>query len=174
MPISTRRPVSISAGIALLGAAALIALVSTALAQDAAGTSCAATETMRGGRNLYVPNAPLVRDLGQGFVVSGTVRQAGTCAALPNVRVQIWASTERGGEGEPSNLGSVMTESDGSFRLETSPIVPNFGQAHIHVAYDDPVYGTVFLRPLLGSSDDTAIRVDMNLVPTDARDPAGS
>jgi hypothetical protein len=159
---------------ALLGTALLAVPMSVAYAQDAGGAGCAATETMRGGRNLYVPNAPLVRDLGQGFVVTGIVRQAGTCAPLPNVRVQIWASTERGGEGEPSNRGSVVTGADGSFRLETSPIVPNFGQAHIHMAYDDPGYGTVFLRPLLNSRYDTAIRVDMNLAPTDARNPAGS
>lgn len=133
---------------------------------------CAATETMRGGKNNYVANAPLVDDLGKGFTVSGTVRKAGSCEGLGNVRVQIWASTERGGEGEASNRGSVVTEADGTFRLETSPIVPNFGQAHIHMAYDDPQFGQVFLRPLLDSSSDTGIAVDVILAPADA--PAGS
>lgn len=174
MPFSKPSAAPLLLRCGLLGVSTFALPVSTGAAQDAGASACAVTETMRGGRNLYVPNAPLVRDLGQGFVVSGIVRQAGTCAPLPNVRVQIWASTERGGEGEPSNRGSVMTAADGSFRLETSPIVPNFGQAHIHVAYDDPGYGTVFLRPLLGSSGDTAIRVDMNLAPSDARDPSGS
>jgi hypothetical protein len=143
-----------------------------ASAQVAGDGTCAATETMRGGRNNYVPNAPVVDNLGQGFIVSGTVRQAGSCEGLGNVRVQIWASTERGGEGEASNRGSVMTGADGSFRLETSPVVPNFGQAHIHMAYDDPQFGTVFLRPLLDSRSDTSISVDFNLAP--ANDAAGS
>ena len=134
---------------------------------------CAATETMRGGKNNYVANAPLVDDLGKGFTVSGTVRKAGSCEGLGNVRVQIWASTERGGEGEASNRGSVMTEADGSFRLETSPIVPNFGQAHIHMSYDDGAFEPVFLRPLLKSREDTGITVDFNLAPVDS-DAAGS
>ncbi|KQT51015.1 hypothetical protein ASG43_05325 [Aureimonas sp. Leaf454] len=126
---------------------------------------------MRGGRNNYVPNAPLVDNLGTGFVVSGIVRKAGTCEGLGNVRVQIWASTERGGEGEASNRGSVMTKADGTFSLETSPVVPNFGQAHIHMAYEDPEYGTLFLRPLLNSRDDTSIRVDFNLAPAENAQP---
>jgi hypothetical protein len=149
------------------------ALLAPAAAQTPPEAGCAVTETMRGGRNNFVPNAPVVDNLGQGFVVSGVVRKAGTCEGLGNVRVQIWASTERGGEGEASNRGSVMTKADGSFRLETSPVVPNFGQAHIHMAYDDPEFGTVFLRPLLDSSSDTSITVDFNLAPA-ANDPAGS
>lgn len=132
-----------------------------ALAQDAAG--CAATETMRGGKNNYVANAPRVENLGTGFVVTGTVREAGTCAPLPHVRVQIWTATERGGEREPSNRGSVVTDAEGKFRLETSPVVPQFGQAHIHVAFDDPGFEPLFLRPVLKSRNDTGITVDFNL-----------
>lgn len=142
-------------------------------AQTPVEGGCVATETMPGGRNNYVPNAPMVDNLGTGFVVSGTVRKAGTCEGLGNVRVQIWASTERGGEREASNRGSVMTNADGSFRLEMSQVVPNFGQPHIHLAYDDPGFGTIFLRPLLGSRSDTSIKVDFNLAPT-TNDPAGS
>ena len=158
----------------LSGAAAFLiglgAYTATASAQTA---GCAATETMRGGKNNFVAGAPLVDNLGQGFVVSGTVRKAGSCEGLGNVRVQIWASTERGGEGEASNRGSVMTAADGTFRLETSPIVPNFGQAHIHMSYDDGAFEPVFLRPLLKSREDTGITVDFNLAPVDS-DAAGS
>ena len=147
-------------------AVAAASFAAPAAAQTSGGAGCAATETMRGGRNNFVPNAPLVDNLGRGFVVSGTVRRAGTCEGLGNVRVQIWTATERGGEGEASNRGSVMTKADGTFRLETSPVVPNFGQAHIHMSYDDPGFETVFLRPLLGSRNDTSIKVDFNLAPS--------
>ncbi|WP_188853914.1 twin-arginine translocation pathway signal [Aureimonas glaciei] len=151
----------------------LAALTSPAAAQTAGAAECAATETMRGGKNNFVADAPLVDNLGKGFVVSGTVRKAGSCEGLGNVRVQIWASTERGGEGEASNRGSVMTAADGTYRLETSPIVPNFGQAHIHMSYDDEAFEPVFLRPLLKSREDTSIAVDFNLAPV-ADDAAGS
>ena len=163
--VALRRPQAKRLGLLAIAIAAISTM--PALGQTSRTTGCEATETMRGGRNNYVPNAPLVDNLGRGFVVSGTVRKGGSCEGLGNVRVQIWASTERGGEGEASNRGSVMTNADGTFSLETSPIVPNFGQAHIHMAYDDPEFGTLFLRPLLNSRDDTSISVDFNLAPAD-------
>lgn len=123
------------------------------------------TRTMRGGANNYRPNAPFVERLGSGFWVSGTVRRAGDGAPLSGVRIQIWAATTLGGEREPKNHGSVLTAEDGSFRLETEQIVPNFGQPHAHLAYDDGDYGTVFLRPVMGSPRDTSVSADFVLLP---------
>ena len=134
-------------------------------AHAAPGGALAPTQTMAGGANNYIPGAPLVKNLGTGFVVSGIVRRASDGAPMPNLRVQIWAATDRGGEREPSNRGSVITGPDGRYRLETSPIVPNFGQPHVHIAYDDPGFATLFLRPVLGSRHDTSITADFVLAP---------
>jgi len=112
---------------------------------------------MRGGSNNYVANAPLVDNLGEGFLVHGTVRLAGTGEPLANRRIQIWAATTRGGEREPSNHGSVLTAADGRFQLEMSQIVPNFGEPHAHLAYDDGEFNTVFLRPVMPSKNDTSV-----------------
>lgn len=149
------------------GAALMPQLTTAARAQaGATGEPLAATETMRGGSNNYVANAPIVANLGKGFVATGVVRRADDGAPLPNVRVQIWAATERGGEREPSNRGSVLTGPDGRYRLEISPIVPQFGQPHIHIAYDDADFATLFLRPVLNSRHDTSITADFVLAPT--------
>lgn len=134
-------------------------------ARAAAGNALVPTQTMPGGSNNYIPGAPLVQNLGTGFVVSGIVRRAGDGAPMPNLRIQIWAATDRGGEREPSNRGSVVTGPDGRYRLETSPIVPNFGQPHVHIAYDDPGFATLFLRPVLGSRHDKSITADFVLAP---------
>ncbi|MCQ0971214.1 twin-arginine translocation pathway signal [Paracoccus sp. TK19116] len=123
------------------------------------------TESMRGGSNNYRPNAPLVDRLGSGFVMSGTVRRAGDGAPLEGVRIQIWAATTLGGEREPRNHGSVLTRADGSFRLEMEQIVPNFGQPHAHLAYDDGAFETVFLRPVMPSASDTSLSADFVLQP---------
>ncbi len=132
---------------------------------EAARGALEPTETMRGGSNNYIPNAPLVDNLGKGLVVSGTVRRADTGAAASGVRIQIWAATERGGEREPSNRGSVLTGADGRYRLEIGPIVPNFGQPHIHMAYDDGAYETLFLRPVLDSRDQPTLEINIVLAP---------
>lgn len=123
-----------------------------------AATILAATKSMPGGSNNYIAKAPMVENLGKGFLVSGTVRRAGTGDPLANVRIQIWASTERGGEREPTNRGSVLTDANGAFRLEMSQILPNFGQPHAHLAYDDKAFETVFLRPLLESKSSTSVQ----------------
>jgi hypothetical protein len=125
----------------------------------------AVTQTMPGGRNNYVPGAPMVPNLGTGFVVSGTVVDATSGRPLPRTRVQIWLNTTRGGEREPSNRGSVVTDELGKYQLETSPVVPVFGQPHVHVAYDDGKFGTLFLRPVLKTEKDTRIAVDFALGP---------
>ena len=123
-----------------------------------AASAFSPTPSMPGGSNNYIPKAPLVENLGKGFIVSGTVRRAGSGDPLANLRIQIWAATERGGEHEPSNRGSVLTDANGVFRLEMSQILPNFGQPHAHLSYDDGTFQTVFLRPVLGSKNDTSVQ----------------
>lgn len=159
LPAYNRRSFLISAG--LYTAAAGLGLTSPALAQN----KFAPTKTMRGGSNNYRPNAPLVDKLGDGFLMSGTVRRAGDGALLQGVRIQIWAATTLGGEREPRNHGSVLTASDGTYRLEMPQIVPNFGQPHGHLAYDDGAFQTVFLRPVMPSPSDTSLIADFILAP---------
>lgn len=149
-----RRKFLMAAGIT---GAAVITNPASLIRPAAAQSVLAATETMRGGSNNYSPNAPLVDNLGKGFIVHGTVRKAGAGEPLANVRIQIWAATLLGGEREPRNHGSVMTAADGSFQLEMTQIVPNFGQPHAHLAYDDDDFQTVFLRPVMPSKDDTSV-----------------
>jgi protocatechuate 3,4-dioxygenase beta subunit len=155
-----RRSFLVKAG--LTGTAMVVGpmgIISEAAAKD----SFAATKSMRGGSNNYSPNAPLVDNLGTGFFVHGLVRRAGTGEPLPNIRIQIWAATTLGGEREPKNHGSVMTAADGSFRLETMQIVPNFGEPHAHLAYDDSDFKTVFLRPVMQSVNDTSVEANFVL-----------
>jgi hypothetical protein len=159
-PFYNRRSFLVTAG--LLSAAVLQGPI-TALPVRAAGL--APTRSMRGGSNNYSPNAPLVERLGRGFWMSGSVRRAGDGAPLAGVRIQIWAATILGGEREPRNHGSVLTASDGSFQLEMEQIVPNFGQPHAHLAYDDGAYETVFLRPVMPSARDTSLSADFVLAP---------
>lgn len=155
-----RRKFLVAAGITSAGV-----LVNPAglIRSAAAQTTFAPTETMRGGSNNYSPNAPLVDNLGSGFFVRGTVRKAGAGEPLANVRIQIWAATLLGGEREPRNHGSVMTAADGSYQLEMTQIVPNFGQPHAHLAYDDDDFNSVFLRPVMPSKDDTSVEANFVL-----------
>ena len=126
----------------------------------------APTRTMRGGSNNYYPDAPIVDRIGKGgFWMSGTVRRAGDGALLAGQRIQIWAHTTEGHEREPHSHGATLTDENGEFRLEMPQIVPAFGQAHGHLAYDSDDFKTVFLRPVMPSPKDTTLSAHFILEP---------
>lgn len=128
--------------------------------------SLAATKSMRGGANNYLPNAPIVDRIGGGgFWMTGTVRRAGDGAPLEGQRIQIWAHTTEGHERDPHSHGATLTDAEGNFRLEMPQIVPAFGQAHGHLAYDSGDFKTVFLRPVMKSASQTTLHVDFVLTP---------
>ena len=138
----------------------------TGLAMPARAADLAATPTMRGGANNYMPGAKIVERIGSGgFWMSGTVRRAGDGAPLPGQRIQIWAHTTEGSERDLRSHGATLTDANGAFRLEMPQIVPALGQAHAHLAYDSGEYDTVFLRPLLPSPKVTSLEAHFILQP---------
>lgn len=142
------------------------ALASTGFLVPARAAGLAPTSTMRGGSNNYHPGAPIVERIGGGgFWMTGTVRRAGDGAPLQGQRIQVWAHTTEGHERDKSSHGATLTDANGEFRLEMPQIVPAFGQAHGHLAYDSENFETVFLRPLMASSSDTTLSADFVLRP---------
>jgi hypothetical protein len=153
----------------LLAGAALAAGTS-GLAPPAGAQGLAPTPTMRGGANNYRPGAPIVPRIGGGgFLLTGTVRRAGDGAPLPRVRIQMWAHTTEGHERDPHSHGATLTDENGVFRMDMPQIIPAFGQAHAHLAYDAEHdangFETVFLRPLLRSARDTSLTAHFVLRP---------
>ncbi|SLN11002.1 hypothetical protein PSA7680_00097 [Pseudoruegeria aquimaris] len=150
--------------LAASGAAALLA--ASGLVVPARAKGLAPTPTMRGGANNYRPGAPIVERIGGGgFWMSGSVRRAGDGAPLPGQRIQIWAHTTEGHERDWHSHGATLTDADGLFRLEMPQIVPAFGQAHGHLAYEGDGFKTVFLRPLMASPKDTSLEAHFVLEP---------
>lgn len=128
--------------------------------------SVAATKSMRGGSNNYLPGAPIVDRIGGGgFLMTGTVRRAGDGAPLAEQRIQIWAHTTEGHERDERSHGATLTDENGEFRLDMPQIVPAFGQAHGHLAYDSEEFKTVFLRPIMASSKDSTLAAHFVLEP---------
>jgi hypothetical protein len=151
---------------ALLGGIA--ATAATGLIAPLRAQGLAPTRTMRGGANNYLPGAAIVPRIGGGgFWMTGTVRRAGDGALLPRVRIQVWAHTTEGHERDPHSHGATLTDANGVFRMEMPQIVPAFGQAHGHLAYDadhdENGFETVFLRPVMRSARERSLNVDFVL-----------
>ena len=151
-------------GAAAAGAALLS--VGPGMLAPARAAGLAPTASMRGGSNNYRPGAPVVERIGGGgFWMSGSVRRAGDGAPIEGARIQIWAHTTEGHERDWHSHGATLTGADGAFRLEMPQIVPAFGQAHGHLAYDSGEFETVFLRPVMSSSSDTRLEAHFVLQP---------
>lgn len=136
------------------------------LVSPARALGVAATQSMRGGSNNYLPGAPIVDRIGGGgFWMTGTVRRAGDGVPLADQRIQIWAHTTEGHERDPHSHGATLTDANGEFRLEMPQIVPAFGQPHGHLAYDSGEFDTVFLRPVMSSASDTTLEAHFVLQP---------
>jgi len=150
----------------LVAGGAVAASWASSLPVPARAQGLAATPSMRGGSNNYIPNAPIVERIGGGgFWMTGTVRRAGDGIPLAGQRIQIWAHTTEGYESDPHSHGATLTDENGEFRLEMPQIVPAFGQPHGHLAYDGGEFETVFMRPVMSSSKNTSLHADFVLKP---------
>ena len=159
--LSRRKLLAASGAVLATAATGMSGLLLPARAQG-----LAATPSMRGGSNNYLPGAPIVARIGGGgFWMSGTVLRAGDGAPLAGQRIQIWAHTTEGYESDAHSHGATLTDENGVFRLEMPQIVPAFGQPHGHLAYDSGEYETVFLRPVMASSKDTSLEAHFVLKP---------
>ena len=148
--------------VGLLGAG----LSAPALIRPVEAAGLAPTQSMRGGANNYLPGAAIVDRIGGGgFLMTGTVRRAGDGAPIEGARIQIWAHTTEGHERDAHSHGATLSDAEGNFQMDMPQIVPAFGQAHGHLAYDSEEFETVFLRPVMSSSSDKTLHADFVLKP---------
>ena len=150
----------------LAAGGSLVAAGVSSLLVPARAEGLVPTRSMLGGSNNYRPGAPIVERIGGGgFWMTGTVRRAGDGSPLAGQRIQIWAHTTEGYEPDPKSHGATLTDANGLFRLEMPQIIPAFGQAHGHLAYDSGEFQTVFLRPVMSSAKNTSLEAHFVLQP---------
>ena len=112
----------------------LLAASTSALAQE---RSCKPTAPDMLGP-FYKPNAPERTRTGTGIVVTGAVRSATGCAALPGARVEWWSADERG-EYRDELRATQHTDAQGRFTYETvSPGRYPGRPPHLHVRITAP------------------------------------
>jgi len=85
---------------------------------------------------FYRPNAPVRTRIGTGYVLSGTVRSAGDCRPLHNVRIEIWHAGPDGTY-DDAHRATIFSDHAGRYRLQTS-VPPPYGRrpSHIHLLVD--------------------------------------
>jgi Carboxypeptidase regulatory-like domain len=97
-----------------------------AAAPAAAGACAAGYEEPDTLSPSYRPGAPVRAVVGQGHVLTGTVRSSRDCAPVAGARVELWP--EIAGQGHPdSQRATVLTAADGGYRFQSDP------PEHIHM-----------------------------------------
>lgn len=87
---------------------------------------------------FYKPNAPERARTGTGIVVTGVVRSAKDCAALPGAQVEWWSADERG-EYRDELRATQRADAQGRFAYETvSPGRYPGRPPHLHVRITAP------------------------------------
>jgi protocatechuate 3,4-dioxygenase beta subunit len=91
---------------------------------------------------FYEPNAPVRSSVGKGYVLSGTVRSAAGCAAIPGARVELWLAGPNGYD--DAHRATVVADAEGRYRFESERPGPYERRPpHIHVRVAHPGYETL-------------------------------
>lgn len=95
-------------------------------AAPAAGGCTAGYEEPDALSPSYRSGAPVRAVVGQGHVLTGTVRSSRDCAPIAGARVELWP--EIAGQGHPDDQrATVLTAADGGYRFQSDP------PEHIHM-----------------------------------------
>ena len=103
--------------------------------ESALAVSCSPTPWDEIGP-FYRPNAPERSSIGKGYLLSGTVRSAGDCRPLHNIRIEIW-QVGPDGTYDDAHRATLFSDRSGRYRLQTSA-PPPYGRrpSHIHILVD--------------------------------------
>lgn len=82
---------------------------------------------------FYKPHAPLRSSVGEGYVLSGTVKSAADCSPVPRAQIEFWL-TNPDGEYDDRHRATVMADAAGAYRFESNrPKDYGFRPPHIHM-----------------------------------------
>lgn len=87
---------------------------------------------------FYTPSAPQRSSIGRGLVVTGVVRTAGSCAPVPQARIEWWQANPQG-QYDDSHRATQTADGEGKFRFETNfPGIYPGRPPHLHVKVSAP------------------------------------
>ncbi|WP_051567307.1 hypothetical protein [Sulfitobacter guttiformis] len=116
--------------------------------------SFAPTPLMEGRSNNYRACDPIVDWISGGeFWISDSVGRAEDGATLA------------GQERDPQSHDDTLIDESGMFRMDMPQIVPAFGPAHAHLAYDNASFGTIFLTSVMRDFRAKSLNADFTLHP---------
>ncbi len=113
---------------------------------------------------FYRPGAPLRSVVGEGYVLSGTVKSAQDCSSLSASLIEFWM-TGPDGWYHDAYRAAVITGQNGRYRFQSHlPGLYGKRPAHIHIRVSSPGYQTLTTQHYLEHGESSAI-FDLVLIP---------
>jgi len=117
-----------------------------------------------GGTMAEIPQTIARAKVGEGFVLTGDVRDATTCSPIADAQVTYWLVNESG-EYDADHEGFTLTNAQGVYHIESNRPGSYGPEAHIHLAVSAPGYETVLTVYVLESEDETSAVFPLALNP---------
>ena len=95
---------------------------------------------------FYKPDAPVRSRVGQGYLLSGTVKSALDCAPIEKAKIEFWL-TGPGGDYDDDHRATVFSDGSGRYRFESSlPTTYGRRPPHIHIRVSAGGYQTLITQ----------------------------
>jgi protocatechuate 3,4-dioxygenase beta subunit len=106
---------------------------------------------------FYEPGAPVRSRVGSGYVLSGTVRRAGSCAVVPRARIELWLANADG-DYDDAHRATLFATRRGAYRFESNrPPAYSTRPPHIHLRVSARGYRTLVTQHYLRGNAGRAV-----------------
>lgn len=113
---------------------------------------------------FYVPDAPVRSKVGEGYVLSGTVRSAFDCTAVAGAKIEFWL-TGPSGEYDADHRATVFADDAGAYRFESNfPVAYGTRPPHIHLRVAAEGFRTLVTQHY-AESGKSRVTFDLVLIP---------
>lgn len=113
---------------------------------------------------FYRSGAPLRSTIGTGYLLTGTVKSAVDCSAIPSVLIELWQAASDG-QYDDAHRAAIITGPEGTYQFETDFPAPYFSRPpHIHIRVSAEGFQTLVTQHYLKRGDKQAT-FDLILVP---------
>ncbi len=113
---------------------------------------------------FYKPNAPTRAQVGQGYLLSGTVRSAADCQPIARAQIEFWLAGPNG-QYDDDHRATLFSDASGSYRFASNfPPRYSFRPPHIHLRVSVEGFQTLVTQhyPVKGQTQGS---FDLVLVP---------
>ncbi len=113
---------------------------------------------------FYKPGAPLRATVGQGYLLTGTVKSAADCAPIAKAAIEFWMVNPEG-EYDDAHRATVVADESGNYRFEShNPPDYAFRPPHIHLRVTAAGFAPLVTQHY-PEKDATEARFDLVLIP---------